>query len=531
MTKPPDKTLKELEKDYNKMPNPIPLEQNADLANPDPFPVELLPKLAQKAVTSYQSYGQQPLSMVASSSLASMSLATQGLANVARDDNLISPISLNFIVIAESGERKTAGDKFFSTPIRVWEQEQIDSLASDIKANKASLAVHNAKKEGIINKIKKASATSNSDSILKLEDDLRQLELNCPRKITVPKLFHEETTAEALAYSLATGWPSSSLWSDEAGIIIGSQGMNQDNMLKAITLLNRLWDGNAYRVDRKTSDNFKVEGRRLTCSLMMQPVIFEQFISKCGNITRGSGFLARCLLTMPLSTMGCRLYKEPKNTSIDANLFNQRIVSLLNTQLPLDDHGRLVPKTLYLTPTAKEAWVAFHNAIEQELHDNGQYGQIKDFASKAAENVARLAAIFHIFEGAQSEHINEETISCAVGIVTWFLNEANRIALRQAIPQEYKDAKLLIDWFIEKKITNYNATDLLRYGPNSLRYRARRDKAIKVLSDHHHIEVCGNQLNINSKLNTPAIPAISATDKCVNSDYSDNSNIIETKNI
>jgi hypothetical protein len=37
----------------------------------------------------------------------------------------------------------------------------------------------------------------------------------------LPTLYFEDVTQEALAHSLAHGWPSASLWSDEAGIIIG----------------------------------------------------------------------------------------------------------------------------------------------------------------------------------------------------------------------------------------------------------------------------------------------------------------------
>jgi hypothetical protein len=44
----------------------------------------------------------------------------------------------------------------------------------------------------------------------------------------LPTLYFEDVTQEALALSLAHGWPSASLWSDEAGIIIGSQSMQSN---------------------------------------------------------------------------------------------------------------------------------------------------------------------------------------------------------------------------------------------------------------------------------------------------------------
>ena len=61
-----------------------------------PYPVDCLPAVLRKAVEHYQAFGQQPMSLVASSALSAVSVACQGLADVGRDQNLIGPCSLNF---------------------------------------------------------------------------------------------------------------------------------------------------------------------------------------------------------------------------------------------------------------------------------------------------------------------------------------------------------------------------------------------------------------------------------------------------
>ena len=61
--------------------------------------------ILQQVVNAYQSYGQQPLPLVAGGALAYLSL-TPTLANVARDNYLVSPVSLHFLVIASSGSAK-----------------------------------------------------------------------------------------------------------------------------------------------------------------------------------------------------------------------------------------------------------------------------------------------------------------------------------------------------------------------------------------------------------------------------------------
>jgi Protein of unknown function (DUF3987) len=87
------------------------------------YPLQALPAILQKTVSDYQQYGQQPISLIACGSLANVSLACQSLANVARDNYLISPVSLYFIVLAASGERKSASDNLFSQAARNWEEK------------------------------------------------------------------------------------------------------------------------------------------------------------------------------------------------------------------------------------------------------------------------------------------------------------------------------------------------------------------------------------------------------------------------
>lgn len=450
-----------------------------------PYPIDLLPPIIRNAVEEYQAYGQQPVSIVACSALANVSLVCQGLADIARDEKLISPLSLYFVVVADSGERKTAADKIFTDWVKHWEQVTRDNLQNDVKNSKAAHDMWQAQREGILAAIK--NPKRKIENIEELKQRLTALDLQEPSKIILPNLYHEETNAEALSYNLAMGWQSSSLWSDEAGIVVGGQGMNQDNITKFTTLLNRLWDGNAYRVNRKTSNSFVIEGRRLTCSLMMQPAVFEQLISRCSNISRGSGFLARCLISNPVSTMGNRFYRELPQHTPRLNIFYERMAQLLAKPFPLDDKQRLSPKILQLSAEAKALWVKFHDEIEAELRAVGKFWEIKDFAAKAAEHAVRLAGNFHVFDNRDGDLVDAETIRRAAGIIGWHLAEMNRIIETLEIAQEYKDAQLLLDWLKEKQYQEIKTNDLLRLAPYRLRNKERRDAAISVLQKHRYL--------------------------------------------
>ncbi len=132
--------------------------------------------------------------------------------------------------------------------------------------------------------------------------------------------------------------------------------------------------------------------------LMIQESTLRTFFDQSKGLARGTGFIARFLIAWPDSTMGTRFYSPPVAESPALSAFNGRITALLNQPVPIDDDGILIPPVLSLTPDAKAAWVAFHDAIEGELVTGGELYDVRDVASKSADNAARLAALFQIFE-------------------------------------------------------------------------------------------------------------------------------------
>lgn len=54
----------------------------------------------------------------------------------------------------------------------------------------------------------------------------------------VPRLLYADATPEALAYALATGWPSGGILSAEAGAVFGVHGIGQNTILRNLALLN-----------------------------------------------------------------------------------------------------------------------------------------------------------------------------------------------------------------------------------------------------------------------------------------------------
>jgi hypothetical protein len=476
-------------------PEPIPLTLSRDAARP--YPVDALPAILRDAVLEYAEYGQQPLPLIASSALASTSLTVQGLADVARDAHLSGPSSLYSLVVAISGERKTSADNWFRSAIRTWMIACGDAMHAETVGAVAELDAWKAERDGLLAKIKTASGKAvvkDGADVKQLREDLVALERTKPDEVIVPRLFYEDVNNAALASNLASDWPSASLWSDEAGLVVGAHGMSDDTAMPFLGLLNRLWDGNTFDRDRITVPGARLRGRRFTVSLMMQPIVMERLLSVADGASRGMGFLARFLITWPVSTIGTRMYRQVEAMPAIERL-HQRLRELLDMPLPIDPENPalmiLAPPVLRFTARAQQLWERFHDDVETELGKTGQYVDVADIGAKVAENVARLAGNFHVLEYSPTGEIDSKTLYRAIKIVSWHLDEARRVFATFERSESVTDAELLLTWLRKQPArippTPINRRNILHAGPRSLRDLKRRDQAVEVLAEHLHL--------------------------------------------
>ena len=319
--------------------------------------------------------------------------------------------------------------------------------------------------------------------MIALSEQLQHLVKCKPMAPKVPRLVYTDVTPEKLAFSLVDAWPSGGIFADEGGNFIGSHAMGKSSITKTLGLLNTLWDGKRLPVDRRGSESFVVDGGRLSVALMVQESPLQALLIRSGDLARGSGFLARFLISWPDSTQGMRPYKEPPENAAYVQAFNQRIREILNAPVCLNLQGMLSPARLTLSPEAKRAWVAFHDFIESEMRDGGKFRNVRDCASKMADNVARMAALFHAFEG-RAGMIELDLIERAVAICWWHLSEALRFFGNLALPIELSDAAKLDAWLIREcnGLNSYALPKLRvrRHGP--LRNTARVNVALTELA-------------------------------------------------
>jgi len=457
---------------------------DARLTN-EPYPVDALPGTIKDAVSEVAEFVQAPVEMVALSALSAVSTVVQGLYNVRRAGKLEGPTSLFTLAVADSGERKSTLDSFFSKAIRDWERDRAEAMKPELAAFDAAFGSWEARRGGLLNAIKEAE--KRGKPVRELEDRLTALERERPERPKVPRLLVMDSTTEALTWRLAKGWPVAGVLSSEGGLVFGAYSMGKDAVMRNLATLNALWGGEPLSIDRRTTECFSIRSARLTVGIAVQPETITRFIDSTRGLARGSGFLARFLVAMPESRQGRRPFKEPPEHWPSLSRFHRRLGALLDSPLNFNHYGELSPSVLELSPEARAIWIDFHNEVEAELLPGGEMVEAKDVASKGADNAARLAALFHCFEQGPSGTIGPEFMAPAARVIAWHLFEALRFLGELALPLELANAARLDSWLIEycgrNRVKEVTTTTCLQYGPLGTRRRRFLDTALFELED------------------------------------------------
>jgi Protein of unknown function (DUF3987)/Toprim domain len=451
------------------LPEPEPLRRPVEPAAA--YPLDALgPILGQAAARICESV-KAPAAMVGQSLLSAASLAVQHLANVVVDGRP-EPLSLWCLTVGVSGERKSAVDREALRGHREHEQAALDAHRLEMRTHAISVQAHEAASRA-------ASKGKDAESIA------HELEKLGPPPDPPPKplLLIGAPTIEGAHKQFAAGLPSLGLFHDDAGEFIGGHSMSAEHRIKTASGLSKLWDVGAFDRVRAGDGAEKHSGKRLALHLMLQPVIAEQVLSD--DVFTQQGFLARCLMTWPASTIGSRTYVETDLTADpDVRQYRQRCRDLLSIKGACREGttNELEPRALTLTPDAKRHWVAIHDAIEADMAErDGIYAPVRAWASKAPAQVQRIAAVLTLIEQPHATQIDVEQIIRAGQIVDHCLSEAVRIVGTNSVSKEVRNAQALLEWCHETGRTALYSQVALQYGPNSIRSATAFDSAIAEL--------------------------------------------------
>jgi hypothetical protein len=438
-----------------------------DLRAAEPFPVAALGPLRDVA-EAIQGATQAPIAIPAASALAIASLAVQGFADVQLLRGGFSPVSIYMLTIAQSGERKSSCDRPLMAALREHERSEGEAFAAAHSRYRLDRDAYEEKKKAAL----RGMASDKEAKRIEAQADLAALG-DEPKGPIQPYRTASEPTLEGLFRAFLEGQPSLGLFSDEAGQFLGGFGMSKDNRTKTLSGLNLLWDGAAFDRMRAADGASKLFGRRLSLHLMAQPIVMHGFLSD--PVASGLGFLPRCLICEPQSTIGQRLSQNVRSNDPALSAFETRLKGLLGRSMPMwDDERSLKPRALLLDGTAIEMLTRFSDGVELDQAPGKRFAGITGTASKAAEQAARLAAVLTLWGDLEAPHVGAQAMAWGIELAQFYLGEAERLASAGNVPDDIMQAENLKNWLLSSwPHPEITSGEITQFGP----YRIRNAKA------------------------------------------------------
>lgn len=446
------------------------------------YPVAHLPPQLNNIAQAISDRTQAPIELIIGTCLGAMSLASQALVTFQYRDGRISPPSLYSVILAESGERKTAVSNLVMKPILEFEKQALKTYFDEINVYEADSQAWKSVNKSILNQIRKKEDQSENYSYD--QERLREHYLEKPKAPKLPKLIYNDTTHEAIVKGLSENIGSAGLISDEGGSVLNGRAINN------LPLFNQLWDGAPYTVERKDHREI-IDESRFIILVLTQRNELNNFIKTRGERAIGNGFFARCLWSSTTTTQGRR--QQLADVSYDdRNLdkFHERISELL-----VLTQNKSPVRVLRFSSEAEKRFSVFLNNIEtQILSDKNKHPALMGILSKIPENVVRLSTLIHFFFEFEGDEINLGTLEHITKVIHYYYNQALTILTERADKGE-DDAKKLYQWLLHGPInergTCYRVakTHVRRYAPYQLRDGARLNKALKILEEYGNITI------------------------------------------
>jgi hypothetical protein len=455
-------------------------------------PVDFLPLQLRQVVQSVQHRIQVHPELVLILLLGVMAEVTQGVANVQIPTGPINPLSLWILLIADSGEGKTptltllrkAVTDFEKAQYVRYQQEQDEytiqhKLWKEIHKELSSL-LRKAVRNGDDQKGPKQALAEHMEA-----------EPRSPKRV---QLTYSDTTIEAFLQGLCEKWPNAAMVSDEASSYL------KGSIANALPLLNQRWEISPLNIERSSYDtSMHADDPRVSLIWAMQKGPIDLFMEQKGQDARNLGTIPRFIIAHPPSMQGYRNTNIREDDPKYLDWFYQRCRELLENSLNAEGLPIEEKQTITFSPEAAEHYAQLRGMIEEQLRPGDWLEHAKDYAAKASRQVARIAAIFELFENDSSVISLQSLKSAKILMEQYTRSYINIICPTATVPQEIQDADKLYTW-LNNRASTYNnryivRNDIQKNCPRPIRNDVNRlDAALRVLQQRIQIAIC--QLDI-----------------------------------
>ncbi|MCP5508440.1 MAG: DUF3987 domain-containing protein [Chlamydiales bacterium] len=441
-----NKTFQQPKQHASKEPIPI---KTTTTTTGEPFPVDCLPPLLRDMAKEMQIVSKTPLELCCAAVLSAASVATKGTVKVFEKETLSHFTCFFFMIIAESGERKSNVLKTAFAPITQHQDEDKVRYLDDLRSYKARQKAAKDEERKILKG--KIPTEEKAQQLEIIEKELESYKPKPYRYIT------DNFTDPALFKLLEENNGSFAVMTLDGGNVldyIRGNGHGTDGSLNDALLLKATW-GDSISRDRigNTPDGEHLFIKEPAChvTIIVQPDRCRDFLSD--TRLRGSGLIARILPILCTSTIGTRFESE------DDPVYNQEVVTPYHKLISNLFKKESITE-VYLDEDAARARRDFFNEIEKEMARGNSLEDLRDIGSKITTQVTRLAALFKVCsstDNPERAQIDKRTWYQAEAVGRWFFDQAAHLQRTDYDEQVLISAKKISEKILKSSLaTNEN---------------------------------------------------------------------------
>ena len=391
------------------------------------------------ALEDLSSLSGAPRSMCLAALLAAMCIASQYNISVQSPTGAIFVVSLYILILGESGLRKSTVFNLAMKAIIERDSKFIKLHAIKLKEYKADIDIW--EEEGRYLKESLREALRREVEVDEAKSRIREHALRKPIAPRLIQLIYQEPTKSILLSRTASSGLGAFVCDEAADMFF--------NMLFDLrAALSSMWSGYRVKNDATNKAPEVIEEVRFSMLLFSQPEVFGGWRKRPKKIDSlvSQGFMPRFLVFNPVSNVGFRAYNDEVRENGSLQVFHNRSRHLLDETYENTQDQGFVRQTICLDPVASDLFKLISIEAEERQKESGRFYHAKAFGSKYAEQVLRIAAVIHYFEGFEGD-ISVETLKLSYAIAEQ--SAAGYLEVFSRPSQLILDAHKLFDWIIK----------------------------------------------------------------------------------
>jgi plasmid stabilization system protein ParE len=451
-----------------------------------PFPVEVLPTAIGAYVSEVALSTQIPADVAAMVAISALGAAGARFAEVQVGNTHTEPLNIWTISAMDPGDRKSACMEQMAAPIRDAERDMAALLGPDV----AQAAEKRKIEEKRLNKLRtiaaEAAKPQDREAAVRELEELTQELAEVP---SIPRLLADDITQEAMGTVLARNDGCIGIFSAEGGVFGMLAGRYSSSGKVNLDIFLKGHAGEEIRVDRIGRKSDFIPHAMITMALAVQPDV----LTGLGETREflGRGLVGRFLSSVPETLVGTRMYRNRPVSDYARSEYHRVLRALLAILPPDEPIGHYGCRhTLFIAGSALEQWTAYCDDVELRQAAGGDLYSIRDWGSKLAGAVARIAAGFHLARYADDPApwlipIEPETILQAWAVGQYLIPHALAAYGLMGADKSQALGKRIWAWIVRDNLAQFSLRDchqaLRPTRPNDI------DEAVRALVDRGYI--------------------------------------------